>query len=434
MFDSLIVATHAFRESTRYFASRAELQHYQQKLARHHLSWVIEHSSATARRFERAGLGLDDWQQLPPTNKSEMMASFDQLNTVGLTLTEALAFARQAEQKRDFGDDLRGITVGLSTGTSGNQGIFVTNRQERLLWAGIMLRHLLPNWPRSLLKPQRVAFVLRAEGGLYRSVESRSLHFQFFDLLRPISQLAKELTLFDPTLLVGPPSVLCALQQSGALARPERVICVAEVLEDDDKTLLEAYFGPVVQVYQATEGLLGLPCPEGYLHLNEAHVHFDFEPLSDSPYCRPIVTDLRRRVQPIIRHRLDDILLLAPEEDICPCGSVSRRILRVVGRQDDALKLPSAKSANSTITVWPDFMRAALAKVAALQEYRLIQTDSQELLLELIPFTNDVVCAAEKEIRQALRGNGVRDSLVTIKSQEWQPLPAGSKRRRVQRL
>ena len=122
-------------------------------------------------------------------------------------------------------------------------------------------------------------------------------------------ELAAALSAADPTLLVGPPSELRALLEAGAVARPQRVVCVAEVLEPDDRAALEAGFGPVVQVYQATEGLLALPCPHGHLHLNEAHVHFDLEALGDGRW-RPIITDLRRRVQPMIRHRLDDILHL----------------------------------------------------------------------------------------------------------------------------
>ena len=76
--------------------------------------------------------------------------------------------------------------MGLSSGTSGSQGAFLVSRAERLQWAGVVLRRLLPGWPAGLLRRQRVAFVLRAEGQLYRSVSSSRLHFEFLDLLRPV--------------------------------------------------------------------------------------------------------------------------------------------------------------------------------------------------------------------------------------------------------
>ena len=130
----------------------------------------------------------------------------------------------------------------------------------------------------------------------------------------------------------------------------------------------------MVQVYQATEGLLALPCPHGQLHLNEAHVHFDFEAL-EGGYLRPILTDLRRRAQPMIRHRLDDVLLLSDQR--CSCGLASRRIERVVGRQDDALKLPGR--AGTRVTIWPDFVRGAMNRVPGLREYRAEQTGDAHL-------------------------------------------------------
>ena len=70
---------------------------------------------------------------------------------------------------------------------------------------------------------------------------------------------------------------------------------VAEVLDPDDRRALSAGFGPVAEVYQATEGLLGLPCVHGSLHLNEAHVHFDFEDLGNGR-VRPVVTPTMRQL------------------------------------------------------------------------------------------------------------------------------------------
>lgn len=430
--DALLVLKHALREGHLLFRERAALERYQERQTGEHLRWVAVHSPATAGRFQRAGLTLGRWRDLPPTDKAEMMATFDGLNTAGLRLADVLCVARQAEDSRDFSPTLPGrrgpVTVGLSTGTSGNQGVFVASRAERLQWAGVILRHLLPDWPTGLLRPHRIAFFLRAEGGLYRTVQSRTLNFRFFDLLRPVEELAAELTAYRPTLLVGPPSVLRAVLQAGARARPERVVSVAEVLEDDDRDVLTREFGPLVQVYQATEGLLALPCAHGGLHLNEAHVHFDWEALGDG-YVRPIVTDFRRTTQPIIRHRLDDVLRLA--EGGCTCGLAARRVERIAGRQDDALRLPGL---SGTVTVWPDFLRGALGRVPQVQEYRAEQTGARHLRLSLAPLTPDIRAQALREIGQALARMGVDGNALHIEVQPWTAPPPGVKRRRVQRL
>ncbi|GGJ76394.1 F390 synthetase-related protein [Deinococcus aquiradiocola] len=429
--DRLQVLLRALQERTP--PHRAALEAHAERLARTQLPWLAAHSAHLQERFRAARLPVHAWRDLPPTGKAEMMANFDALNTEGVTLRAALQVARHAEDTRDFTRTLAGrsgpLTVGLSSGTSGTQGVFLVTRAERLRWAGAVLRHLLPPpWPGSLLRPHRVAFVLRAEGGLYRSVQGRHLQFHFLDLQRPLPDLAAQLTALDPTLLVGPPSVLRALRDAGARAAPQRVVSVAEVLEDDDRDALQAAFGPVVQVYQATEGLLALPCPHGRLHLNERHVHFDFEALGDG-HVRPVLTDLRRRAQPFVRHRLDDLLVLG---DACPCGHPARVVERVAGRQDDALLLQGPEG---TVTVWPDFVRAALNRVPHLREYRAVQTGPATLSVTLDPCTPDTRAAAEHELRTVLARHGARH--VTLETAPLVlpdlPLAAQGKRRRVTR-
>lgn len=430
--DPLLIGAMAVRESRRRFHSRGELERHQDRLANRHLPWVVAHSPYTARRFESAGLAVDEWRDLPPIGKADMMAHFDGLVTVGVTLEEALRVGREAEATRDFSPTIATangeVGVGLSTGTSGNRGVFVVTRDDRLRWASVILPALIRPFPRALLAGQRVAFFLRADGGLYRTVASRVLEFTFFDLMRPVADLAADLTAARPTLLVGPPSVLLAVARVGGVAAPEVVVSVAEVLDDADRAALAEAFGArVVEVYQATEGLLGLPCREGMLHLNEAHVHVDAEPLGDGR-VRPVITDLRRRAQPMVRHRLDDVLLLAED---CACGSPTRRIVRVEGRQDDALLLPGADGGE--VTMWPDFVRAAAARVDELADYRVTQTGPRVVEVEVEPLTPGVEAAVVLGLVEAMRRAGVDERRVVIHVRGLVPDEPGRKRRRVLR-
>ncbi|MVN86508.1 hypothetical protein GO986_06985 [Deinococcus sp. HMF7620] len=412
------------------FRCRAALEAHQARLAHGHLRWVAAHSPAVAARFRAAGLPLSRWRELPPTDKAQMLATFDTLNTVGVTLEQALATARRAEQTREFTPPLltpRGpVTVGLSTGTSGTQGVFLVSPEEQARWAGTVLRALLPGGLRGLTRRHRVAFFLRADSPLYRSVGSQRLTFRFFDLLRPLPDLVQEVTAYRPTLVVGPPAVLRAVQDAGAALRPDRVVSVAEVLEDDDARRLHAW-GPVVQVYQATEGLLALPCEHGELHLTEAHVHFDLEAVGGG-LVRPVITDLRRRAQPFVRHRLDDLLRL--KDAPCPCGRAARRVAAVVGRQDDALRLPGP---GGPVTVWPDFLRGALAGVPDLRDYRAEQTSEGALRLLLEPCTPETAAAATAAVRAALARSGADPAQVTLRASTLPPPVPGTKRRRVTR-
>lgn len=433
--DALGILAEGVAAASRRLTTRDAVERHQNRLARRHLPWLLEHSPWTAQRFTDAGLTPRQWRELPPARKADMMANFDRLNTVGVALDDVLRLAREAERTRDFSAPLntpRGpVTVGLSTGTSGSQGAFVVSREDRLRWAGAILAALFRPFPLSLRRPQRAAFFLRADGGLYRTAASRQVRIDFYDILRPIPELAGQLTSSSPTLIVGPPSVLLAVAAAGGLARPAKVVSVAEVLEDETRAALEEHFGaPVVQVYQATEGLLGLPCARGELHLTEQHIHVDAEPVTET-LIRPVITDLRRRAQPIVRHRLTDLLELG---DDCPCGSATRRIARIVGRQDDALHLPGT---DGVVTVWPDFLRAALSRVPELREYRVVQTagvGGQPILrVEIDPWRPDVRTAAARFVAEELAGHRVDLARVTLEECPWQPLPPGTKLRRVVR-
>ena len=90
---------------------------------------------------------------------------------LGIKKEEAFRVALQAETTRDFAPQLEGITVGLSSGTSGNRGLFLVGPQEQAKWAGTILAKALPG---SLWAEQRIAFFLLEKIGI-RMVEKYKL-------------------------------------------------------------------------------------------------------------------------------------------------------------------------------------------------------------------------------------------------------------------
>ncbi|MEP7357813.1 MAG: F390 synthetase-related protein, partial [Anaerolineales bacterium] len=275
----------------RRFHSRADLLRWQDAQVQAFLRRIVPRSPFTARRF--AGRDYAAWQSLPVMDKAQMMAEFDALNTVGVSREAAMAAALQAESSRDFAPTLNGVTVGLSSGTSGTRGLFLVSPAERWQWAGAMLARALPG---SLLAPQRVAFFLRANSNLYSSVRSRWIRFEYFDLLEPLEAHLARLNEFRPTLLAAPPALLRWLAANiGALrGRPAKIISVAEVLDPLDEAFIARQFGqPVHQVYQATEGFLGATCRYGTLHLNEDLLAVQRDPLEGGGGRKfaPIITD-----------------------------------------------------------------------------------------------------------------------------------------------
>ncbi|QQZ59392.1 hypothetical protein JI735_22405 [Paenibacillus sonchi] len=362
----------------RRWKDRAALEQWQERRIRQHVERIRRLSPFYRDLW--ADMPAEEWRCFPAIEKQLMMDYFDTLNTAGITKDMAFAEAYEAENSRYFKPTLHGITVGLSSGTSGNRGIFLVSEQEQAAWTGTVLAKLLPGglWQRA-----KIAFFLRANSNLYESVRQGRLQFQYFDLLEPVPQLIARLEQYSPDIWIAPPSMLRMLAEArlsgGLTVQPRRLISVAEVLDPLDREHIERTFGQTVhQAYQCTEGFLGCTCKYGMLHLNEDIVHIEKEYLDrESRRFVPVVTDFSRSVQPIIRYRLNDILTESAAP--CPCGSLFTAIERIEGRCDDILYLPHSEN-GQLVTLFPDFVtRAVLAASPEIEHYRVIQRSPLDL-------------------------------------------------------
>ncbi len=409
---------HYVQTRSRRFESREELLAWQDQQVRRHLKRILPRSPFYRERLADAPPGLSNWRDWPTIDKAEMMRHFDRLNTVGARSEEAFAVALEAERSRDFAPMLGQITVGLSSGTSGNRGLFLVSPSERFRWAGTMLARLLPG---SILDVNRVAFFLRANSNLYETVGSSRIQFEFFDLMEPLDAHVARLNRFQPTVLIGPPSLLRLLAEHPGLAiAPVKVVSVAEVLDPLDELCLKERFGGIIhQVYQCTEGFLGVTCAHGTLHLNEDLVAFQRAVLdAESRKFIPILTDFSRTTQPIIRYRLNDIL--TERADACPCGSVMTALERIEGRSDDLFYFPS-KGAERLVPVFPDFIRRAVMEAAPEAiEYRVCQLGESlvEVSLRLPPEPSDVEARVTTRVAQLADALGAVPPAVTFTAYE----------------
>lgn len=308
------------------------------------------------------------WSEWPVIDKAAWMEHFDTINTVGARLEEVSEIALRAERTRDFSLNWGRYTVGMSTGTSGHRGIFLVSPEEGALWAGTLLGKLLRD---GLFARERIALVLRAGATLYDAIGALRLQFRFFDQARPWQEMANDLRGFDPTILIAPASALRLLAEMNGSLKPRRVISVAEVLDDLDRGRIECGFGVAVeQIYQATEGLLGLSCEHGTIHLNEPYVLIEPQ-WQDAERTRfiPIVTDLWRRTQPVIRYRLNDVLQITRSP--CACGRAATGIAAIEGRADDVLWLDGAQR---PVAMFPDLLtRAIVVSLPDVDDFRVIE-------------------------------------------------------------
>jgi putative adenylate-forming enzyme len=377
MTDNVITAAHFINARWNLqFRDRTQLENWQRKKIEYFVRNILP-NALFYRKLTPSKLA-----DLPYMNKLLMMENFAGLNTRNVGLDEAYNIARQAEESRDFSTKLGDLTVGLSSGTSGNRGLFLVSDAERVRWAGILLARALPKKLLAQLilpwkKPLKIAFFLRANSNLYTTLSSHRISFTFHDLLQGVSPAVAKLNAALPDILVGPPSLLRALAREQHLGnlqiRPQHIISVADVLEGRDIEAIEETFGcKPHQLYQATEGFLAYTCEQGSLHLNETNVHFEREWL-DRTYTRfqPVITDFSRHTQLIVRYKLNDILRIA--EQPCSCGRAELTIAEIEGRADDIVWLPQ-KLTGKAVAIYPDFLRRAMIFAGSgISEYSITQ-------------------------------------------------------------
>jgi len=375
--QGLINGTYWGRKTSR-FKDQSDLKSWQQVMLKKQMSAVRQKSP-----YYRSISPEDDLCRFPLMDKSTLMNHFDQINISGLQRDLVMEIAKRAEQERNFSAEINGITVGRSTGTSGSHGIFAVNQYESGFWAGYILRRMLPH---GVFSKERIALALRSGSNLYQTVNRGRIRFKYLDIALPLKQWLRSLADYQPTVIVATPAVLRILadHQHYLKLLPRMLISAADVLEDSDRKVLESAFHlPISQIYQATEGLLGLTCEHGSMHLCEDLVFFEFENQSEGRVS-PIITDLRRQTLPLVRYKLNDLLKTSPVP--CACGSPLQRVERIEGRQDQVLYGVNLTQ-DKLIPIFPDYIRRIIAEtfedLGFHGEYRVRQKSPKELSISI---------------------------------------------------
>ena len=358
---------------TRKFKDRKSLEKYQKKMLDKQIKFIKENSPY----FKK--MKFNSFEEIPYMDKKIMMDNFNELNTVGVNKDEALELAINSEKTREFEEKLNGISVGLSSGTSGHRGLFVLSDKEIATWVGGVMAKLLP---KNTILNNKVAFFLRADNNLYEGAYTKVMDFRYFDILKSMDDNVSELDKFNPTILIAPPSVLMVLskyvEKKKLNINPIRVISVAEVLTKEDEKYFKKTFKQerIYQVYQCTEGFLGYTCDYGSFHINEDVVYVEKEYIDKKRFV-PIITDFIRSSQPIVRYRLNDILVESDKK--CKCGSPLMVIEKIEGRMDDIFLFDNKDG--KEINVFPDFISRCLVYVPNIKEYKIYQKSKTEMIV-----------------------------------------------------
>lgn len=362
-----------------------------------------------------AGRPLDAF---PVREPGEIRADLGAWNSLGLSAAQIVHAAQAAEDGREANLPDQ-VQAGFSTGSQGARGVFLTTAAERDHYLGALLGRLIT--PTRLLRPIRAALILRANNRLYADIQGVGAAFSFVSLDIPHEAQLEALRAFAPTHLVAPPQVLVALAklvEAGACApRLDGLFYGAEPLGEREGEGLARVFGlAAAPLYQATEGFLGAPCPLGTLHLNEESLVIERDPIAGSNRFRPIVTDLRRRGQPMVRVRLDDLIEpLSP----CPCGSPRLAIRPIEGRVADVWRLGGA-------LVFPREIDDAIE--AALPVFASWRTEASPAGARIFVTDDEHAALARAALEALLAGRGMAQPVTT---QVGATIETRPKRRRV---
>lgn len=332
-------------------------------------------------------------RQLPIVTKPDLMAHFDDWVTDRAVIRAGVE--NFVADKKLIGHLYLGrYVVWTTSGTSGHPGIFVHDSNAMAVYDAIAAvrgygwatpEHLWTMWSNG-----RWA-ILSAMGGHFaladiverirKSYPWVSQRIQPFSVLRPLPELVQALNNFQPTVLLGYPTVMRLLaqeQKAGRLKiKPLLVSTAGEWLAPTTRAQIKAAFNCLVRDnYGASEfPFIAFECGHGWLHVNTDWVIL--EPVDEAHQPVPpgrfshtvLVTDLANRVQPIIRYDLGDSVTIRP--DACSCGSPLPAI-RVEGRQDEILFMQT--SGGETVPLLPLALATVVEETPGVQRFQVVQT------------------------------------------------------------
>ncbi|MDB0005050.1 hypothetical protein N9E21_04195 [Candidatus Poseidoniaceae archaeon] len=406
------------------FKSRMQIEKVQHAGMKKHVKFIRKNSPFYARHWD--GLSDDQWAEFPLIDKSVMMENLGDLLTVRLDVEQATKLAKKAEQSRDFSSKIGPYSIGFSSGTSGSRGMHFVSEKEQASWAGFMLSRGLDD---SILSRQKIGLILRANSNTFESIGSKRIKFKFYDLMKPLEEIHQMILQDDLDILIGPPSVLRYLADVKSPLKVNKLVSAAEVLDEIDRRHIEQHFGQIAhQFYSSTEGEIAATCEFGTLHLNEGIMVIQKEWVDEEKgWYHPIISDFKRSTQPIIRYRLNDILVASKQP--CKCGDARESIDSIMGRQDDIFLLKK-RNGGEYEQIVPDFIRRAVMQMHPdITAYRAIQRSADEIEVQLLP--EDLEQVSLEGFDLVWQQKNVETPKIIITKYEHKP--SATKLRRIQR-
>jgi phenylacetate-CoA ligase len=335
-------------------------------------------------------LGVEDLPKIPMTSRELLMS---------LPREEILAQGIDLDQCR-------------STRTSGctHTPLRIFHRREdfsltNLGWARTYFAHGLRPWHRI------------AEFGGSRYAERSKSWYEYLGLMRrkilvnsdnPEAWIAG-LKTWKAHALIGYSSTLKLLamtiaEQTVARIRPQVVFSCSELLDEGTRQLLGSVFqSRVIDIYGSEEGrCIAWECGQcsGY-HINADLVIVEFlrdgKPVADGEDGEIVITNLHSFAMPFIRYKQADVGVPVNRQAICGRGLPLMAIVK--GRLDDFVVLRNGRK------ISPQFFYYAIAPIAGIVGWRVVQKNIGELRVEVVPARGPGQSRRPRRIRQRINEN-----------------------------
>ncbi len=390
------------------------------------LAHAVAHSPFHRERLAGTGwasIEPTDLSSLPVMTKSDMMAAIDDVFTdrrLSLAAVERALAATGAKPIPVLGRYLALVTGG----SSGRRGVFVYDPPGKagfnLSFARLLLARLaaVGGPPAGGLPVAMVgaASAVHPTGAAAAETAGTGMPLRILPvpITMPFPQIVDRLNTLQVPALIGYASVLGRLAAEQRAHRlnisPAVIISVGETLLPEARTEITAAFGaPVINIFAATEGLMGTSDPGGDVLMFNSDmciielVDADNRPVGpEVPSAKVLVTNLYNLAQPLIRFELADSFVRQPG-----AAGPGHLLARVHGRADEVFHYQAGD-------LHPHVVRSVMLRFPEVADYQVRQTRAG-IEADIVAAGGVSSEALRRRLAEALAHSGLVQPDVTVR-------------------
>jgi len=414
-------------EKTEFFSDQKR-----QLLQKERLEKLVSHALNNSRFFANLYKDLPEnfkIDDLPITSKKQLMPNFeDWVTDQNITIKSLKNYFSDME---NIGNPfLEKYTVLTTSGTTGEPLWMLRDKFHSDVHGSLMAERLFKRFGIADfldISKNRCASVL-GTGGFHSAVcsfermkksSNRPDNLLLCSILEPIPEIVQKLNKFKPVILTGYPSVLAVLAKEKIEGRleisPKAIACSAEQLTDYAFDILKkAFDAEITNSFCSTEGgEIAFNCKKGNMHLNDDWIIV--EPVDENNNLVKdgkmssafLVTNLSSYLQPIIRYKIEDSIII--ENEKCSCKSMLP-VIKIMGRSGDNLVFVSNGKSRAIAPVVLNFI---ITKTNGILQFQFVQKSEKHLELRALYSSeydkNEVDREISKYVLELLKDNDLEE-------------------------